>query len=118
MDDLSLDFISRCLQIDPILRWDTKELLNHPLFDDDFKIFIADKMDQWRIEDDSSLQELMQEMNGESPESIKGDSPVRRDYNLPEEFTNVNEMLAILEQRKSINEGNSLRNAGSIEYSV
>ncbi len=57
-------------------------------------------------------------MNGESPESIKGDSPVRRNNNFPEEFTNVNEMLAILEQRKSINEGNSLRNAGSIEYSV
>jgi serine/threonine protein kinase len=43
MDDLSLDFISRCLQIDPILRWDTKELLNHPLFDDDFRLFIAEK---------------------------------------------------------------------------
>jgi hypothetical protein len=59
-------------------------------------------------------------MRADSPESLRDDgSPVQNASSLPEEFSNINEMLAQLEQRKSINEGTtSLKNAGSFEYSV
>ena len=57
-------------------------------------------------------------MRADSPVSLIDDLPLGRQSSFPEEFTNVNELLLQLEQRKSLNEGNSLKNAASLEYSV
>jgi hypothetical protein len=57
-------------------------------------------------------------MKAEGDHLMEDGSPLKRRNSFPEEFSNINEMLTLLEQRKSLNEANSLKNAGSIEYSV
>jgi serine/threonine protein kinase len=51
IDDLSLDFLSHCLQIDPDLRWSAEQLLNHPLFDEQFKIEFSLNFNMWVAEE-------------------------------------------------------------------
>jgi serine/threonine protein kinase len=51
IDDLSFDFLSHCLQIDPDLRWSAEQLLNHPLFDEQFKIEFSLNFNMWVAEE-------------------------------------------------------------------
>jgi serine/threonine protein kinase len=51
IDDLSLDFLQRCLQIDPDLRWSAEQLLNHPIFDEQFKIEFSLNFNLWLAEE-------------------------------------------------------------------
>jgi serine/threonine protein kinase len=47
MDELSLDFISHCLMINPDYRSSASDLLSHPLFDTAFKDDLALKLNDW-----------------------------------------------------------------------
>jgi serine/threonine protein kinase len=47
MDDDSLDFVMCCLKLDPNERWSASQLLNHRLFDEEFKVNFQKDMQSW-----------------------------------------------------------------------
>jgi hypothetical protein len=84
------------------------------LFDDEFSQHFSESQKKWKLEEDGEFQEL-EDLRADSPESIRDQALIEKRSNFPDEFTNVSELLLQLEQRKSLNEGTSLKNA---DYSV
>jgi serine/threonine protein kinase len=85
MDELSLDFIQKCLKLDPTQRWTTQELMRHPLFDEDFRQHFEEIQASWRTEEE----DLNLEIRADS--IMDASLPLRKSF--PEEFANINEML-------------------------
>jgi hypothetical protein len=84
------------------------------LFDNEFNQHFCEIRKQWKQEEDNEFQEL-EDFRADSPESIRDLALIEKRSSFPDEFTNVSELLLQLEQRKSLNEGTSLKNA---DYSV
>lgn len=99
-----MDFLNHCLQIDPELRWSAEELLNHPLFDEQFKLEFNLNFNLWVASEQEQTLEFMNDLV--STDDIK-EGDILKPKNLlssyiPEEFCNVDEMLNQLEMRKSL----------------
>lgn len=89
MDEVSLDFVRCCLCIDPGERWTAKQLLDHEIFDSEFKEDLRTKMQDWLAEEKEYLVEMQ--------DLTKIDDTTGNSKYIPEEFCNVNELLKQLE---------------------